>query len=157
MMMPTSPRVLAIPNPRISPNFANGCINNSPFPALLEELRIKFKYDREEYPWLPEYERLSDFLFGLRSRGALKNLSVAIHFTLRDDGDETEVRDARADGETKKLESGFTSIIGPYSSWFGARHLFSPQAQGQKLVLNKVNVIRRRPYSHSSLPSASSS
>ncbi|KAF4566043.1 hypothetical protein EYR36_011457 [Pleurotus pulmonarius] len=78
-----------------SHEWVEGCINNLPSPTLLEELRVKFKYNHEEYPRLPEYERLSDFLSALRSRGALRRISVAIHLTLRDDADEDESALAR--------------------------------------------------------------
>ncbi len=80
-----------------SREWIEGCIDNLSSHALLEELRMKFKYDREEYPRLPEYERLSDFLSGLRSRGALRPISDAIHLTLWDDGEENEVHGADVD------------------------------------------------------------
>ncbi|KAF9499214.1 hypothetical protein BDN71DRAFT_1442259 [Pleurotus eryngii] len=87
-----------------------GCINNLPFPELLERLEITLEHWQEEYPELIEYETLSRFLAELRDRGALRHISIAISITTPEAGEGVDIDEER---ETNKLKDGLAAILGP--------------------------------------------
>ncbi|KAF7419676.1 hypothetical protein PC9H_002268 [Pleurotus ostreatus] len=91
-------------------NWLKGCIDNLPFPELLERLDIALEHWYPEYPELTEYETLSRFLAELRDRGALRRISIAIGIRTPEGRKEVDIDEER---ETNKPKDGFAAILGP--------------------------------------------